>query len=240
MAGISKPARKFLGLLLLCLCATAANKALGFLSVILHTGLFLDTAFIITATFSGGLPAGLLASLFTTVIGGISHYLFWGSPWFWGWYLYGLCFAVTALVTWLFARSFPEECAPLLLFARHNQHEKLSSLNPMPRQSGMLNLIIMLSLLSLALWIIISVMGAFISVFNTRILHSIAEVASVEDAFKLGLLQRGFNLVIAEILARIPINIIDRPVSVLIGYGTSLLLVKAGSRKKQAPLFTTR
>ncbi|GHV96484.1 hypothetical protein AGMMS50293_28040 [Spirochaetia bacterium] len=208
--------------MLLSLGAAAANKILGYLAAIIQTGLFLDTAFIITATFSGGLGAGLLASLITTAIGGICHHLFWGLDWFWGWYFYGLCFAATALVTWLFARSFPKECMPLRL----NSRQLTPSSGP---ENPLLDRIIMLSLLSLALWFIISVMGSFISVFNSQILHVIPAEEWIENDFKLGLLQQGLSPVIAEFLARVPINIIDRPISVLIGYGTSLLLKKIQS-----------
>jgi hypothetical protein len=88
----------------------------------------------------------------------------------------------------------------------------------------------MLSLLSLSLWIVISVMGALIALFNYQVLHAVSDEIAAENTFKLGLLQRGFGLAVSEFLTRIPINIIDRPVSVFIGYGTSLLLKKLFGR----------
>jgi hypothetical protein len=209
------------GILLLSAAAAVANHLLGYLSLLVQTGLFFDTAFIITVTFSGGLGAGLLASLFTTAITGIFHYLVLGRTWFWGGYFYGLCFAATALVTWFFVRSFPEECAPLRLFSP----AEAPSSDHKPGNS-MLDLIVMLSLLSFALWIIISVMGALISVFNSQVLYFVTTEDALENTLKLSLLRRGYSLLFSEILARIPINIIDRPLSVLIGYGTSLLLKK--------------
>jgi hypothetical protein len=88
----------------------------------------------------------------------------------------------------------------------------------------------MLSLLSLSLWIVISVMGALIALFNYQVLSAVSDEIAAENTFKLGLLQRGFSLALSELLTRIPINIIDRPVSALIGYGTSLLLKKLFGR----------
>ncbi|GHT91226.1 hypothetical protein FACS1894140_1420 [Spirochaetia bacterium] len=216
-----KPMRNFPKILLLSVGCAAANVALGYLSIAARTGLFLDSAFIITAAFSGGIGAGLLASLFTSLGGGIYYYFFYGRLAFWGVHLYVLCFAATALVTWLFSRSFPDACMPLRL-------NRLPDAPPGPKNENLtvLDLIIMLSLLALALLIIISVMGALISVFNSMVLQSVTLEESTETTFKTGLLLWGFSPTLTEILARIPINIIDRPVSVLIGYGTSLLLKK--------------
>ncbi|MDR1420741.1 MAG: hypothetical protein LBI86_10235, partial [Treponema sp.] len=42
--------------------------------------------------------------------------------------------------------------------------------------------------------------------------------------FKLGLLRNGLPLLASEILARIPVNIVDRPVSVFGAYGIAFLL----------------
>ncbi|MDR1249985.1 MAG: hypothetical protein LBK63_11860 [Treponema sp.] len=101
-------ARRFLGALLLSAAASFGNKFLAILANKVRTGLWLDTAFVITAVFSGGLEAGMLTSLFTTALSGVFHRLFLGRDYYWGSYIYGLCFAATALVAWLFSRSFPE------------------------------------------------------------------------------------------------------------------------------------
>jgi hypothetical protein len=157
---------------------------------------------------------------------GFFHRLFFGNDYYWGSYIYGLCFAATALVTWFFSRSFPEECASLRIIKRRKDAQPF----PGPPSASPLDRIIMLSLLSLSLWIVISVMGALIALFNYRVLHAVSEEIAAENTFKLGLLQRGFSLAVSEILTRIPIIIIDRPVSALIGYGTSLLLKKLFGR----------
>jgi hypothetical protein len=221
-----EPARYFLGILLLSVAASFGNKFLAILANKVHTGLWLDTAFVITAVFSGGLEAGMLTSLFTTALSGVFHRLFLGLDYYWGSYFYGLCFAATALVTRLFSRSFPEECESLRIIGRRQESPPF----PGPQSASPLDRIIMLSLLSLSLWIVISVMGALIALFNYQVLHAVSDEIAAENTFKLGLLQRGFGLAVSEFLTRIPINIIDRPVSALIGYGTSLLLKKLFGR----------
>jgi hypothetical protein len=215
-------ARYFLEILLLSAAASLGNKFLAILANKARTGLWLDTAFVITAVFSGGLEAGMLCSLFTTALSGVFHRLFLGRDYYWGSYIYGLCFAATALATWLFSRSFPGECASLRIIKRRKE--------PFPQTASPLDRIIMLSLLSLSLWIVISVMGALISLFNYQVLHAVSDDIAAENTFKLGLLQRGFSLAVSEFLTRIPINIIDRPVSVFIGCGTSMLLKKLSGR----------
>jgi hypothetical protein len=219
-------ARYFLMILLLSAAASFANKSLAILANKAHTGLWLDTAFVITAVFSGGLEAGMLTSFFTTALSGVFHQLFLGRDYYWGSYIYGLCFAATALVAWLFSRSFPEECASLQIIRRRKPAPPF----PSSRPASPLDRIIMLSLLSMSLWIVISVMGALISLFNYQVLHAVSDDIAAENIFKLGLLQRGFGFAVSELLTRIPINIIDRPVSVFIGYGTSLLLKKLFGR----------
>jgi hypothetical protein len=221
-----EPARYFLGILLLSAGASVGNKLLTVLANRAQTGLWLDTVFVITAVFSGGLEAGMLTSLFTTALSGIFHRLFFGRDYFWGSYFYGLCFAATALVTWFFSRSFPGECASLRIIKRRKDAPPF----PGPPSASPLDRIIMLSLLSLSLWIVISVLGALISLFNYHFLRTVSDDIAAENIFKLGLLQRGFSLAVSELLTRIPINIIDRPVSVFIGYGTSLLLKKLCNR----------
>jgi hypothetical protein len=214
--------RRLLGILLLSAAASVANKLLAILANKAHTGLWLDTAFVVTAVFSGGLEAGMLASLFTTALSGVFHRLFLGLDYYWGSYIYGLCFAATALVAWFFSRSFPEACASLRIIRRRKEAPPFPGSQP----ASPLDRIIMLSLLSLSLWIVISVMGALIALFNYQVLSAVSDEIAAENIFKLGLLQRGFGLAVSELLTRIPINIIDRPVSALIGYGTSLLLKK--------------
>jgi hypothetical protein len=221
-----EPARYFLGILLLSAGASVGNKLLTVLANRAQTGLWLDTAFVITAVFSGGLEAGMLTSLVTTALSGVFHRLFFGRDYFWGSYFYGLCFAATALVTWCFSRLFPEECASLRIIRRRKDAPPF----PDPPSASPLDRIIMLSLLSLSLWIVISVLGALISLFNYHFLLAVSDDIAAENTFKLGLLQRGFSLAVSEILTRIPINSIDRPVSALIGYGTSLLLKKLCNR----------
>lgn len=219
------------GLLLLSISASAANLTVGILSEKFQTGLFLDTIFTITAVFSGGLEAGLLTAFFTTAGSGWTYYALYGQArplWV---NLYGLCSAAAAIITWFFARSFPDECASLRLDGKRSAPKKPAL--SFPQSSRLLDRIVMLCFLSLTQWIVISVMGGLIACCGALVFQNIPEETSIENTLKMGLLQRGFGLAFAEIIARIPINIIDRPLSALVGYGASLLLKKRRERPKR-------
>ncbi|GHV93986.1 hypothetical protein AGMMS50293_03060 [Spirochaetia bacterium] len=195
----SRQGKLITGTILLCLAGTAANYGLMRFSAIIGTGLFLDTAFTIAVTFAGGLTAGIITAVLSTAISGIGWYSFWGF------YLFGLCSIATAVLTYIFIRRFSKEPDP-----------------------GLLDRIIMLVLLSLGLCALMSVLGGIIAVFIQRVLLNPIDDPNPETYFKLGLLKNGLGLAAAEILARIPVNIVDRFVSVFTGYGAAWLLARTG------------
>jgi hypothetical protein len=71
-----------------------------------------------------------------------------------------------------------------------------------------------------------SILGGLISVFIQLVLLTPLDKAPPETIFKLGFLRQGFSLAAAEILARVPINVLDRIIAIFGGYGAALLLQK--------------
>jgi hypothetical protein len=199
--------KKALRFILFCIAGTAANYALMRISSILGTGLFLDTVFTIAVTLSLGFAAGIVTALLSTAVFGIGWYSFWGF------YLFGLCSIASAVLTCVFIRGFPKECSPVNIGKK-----------PDEPGSGLLDRIIILFLLSLSMCALMSILGGIIAVFIELVLQAPINDPNPETYFKLGLLRNGVSLAAAEILARIPVNIVDRTLSVFGGYGTALLL----------------
>jgi hypothetical protein len=188
----------------------AASKIVGF-SGFFDSGLYLDTIFTIAATFSGGLAAGILTALLFTAL---CDYAFWGI------YLFGICSVAAAALTHVFIRAFPAECRNLRLIGRPRDGKPgESEVPPTP-----LSVITMLILLSLAMCVLISVLGGIIAWFVQEVLRVLLYDSPPEMYFKLGLLKRNINLIAAEILARFPVNILDRVISVFTAYGAAWLL----------------
>jgi hypothetical protein len=197
---------------ILCLAGTAGNYGLWRFADFLGQGLYLDTVLTISVTFSGGLAAGLLTAALSQAAYGIGFYPFWG------YYLFAICGAASALVTAFFIRRFPRECGGLRLFPGTPAQAAGASF---------LSVVIMLSMLSLFMCFLMSVLGGLIAVFIDQALQSPISDAHPETYFKVGLLRQGLSLPAMEILARLPVNIVDRFVSVFGAYGISALLKRA-------------
>jgi hypothetical protein len=200
---------------ILCLAGTAGNYGLWRFADFLGQGLYLDTVLTISVTFSGGLAAGLLTAVLSQAVYGIGFYPFWG------YYLFGICGAAAALLTAFFMRRFPRECNGLRLFPDAPEE------SPQTAGASFLSVAIMLSMLSLFMCILMSVLGGLIAVFIDQALQSPISDAHPETYFQVGLLRQGLSLPAMEILARLPVNIVDRFVSVFGAYGISALLKKA-------------
>jgi hypothetical protein len=188
-------------IVILCLIATAANFGLSRISGLLGLGLYLDTVFTVTAAFAGSLGAGLITAALSTIAYGLTYT-------YWGFWLFGLCSAAAALLTHGVHRFF---------LSRYVSSPKGEEPPPLDR-------IIMLVVLSLVMCVLMSLMGALISVFIQLVLRRPIHDVSAETWLKVGLLKQGLHLAAAELLARIPVNIVDRFISVFGGYGAALLL----------------
>jgi hypothetical protein len=147
---------------------------------------------------------------------------------FWGWegYLFILCNAATAVITFLFVRLFPRE---LNLTGKRD----VPTLN-LSRKSQLFDIVIdrifVITLLSFSLCVAMSILGGFIASFIQLLRSSgngqVANPASYRD-LGLAMFRQGFPLILAEILTRIPINIIDRLISAFAGYGVALAIKRA-------------
>ena len=198
------------------LCAAAANALVMRLPYHVPMGLYLDTVFTVAVTFLGGLIPGLISAACTTLINGIAYTLINGEPYFWAWYLFMLCSIAAALFVRLFARIFPDECNGLLLSAGE----------PYRVKNGKGLLLVMLATLSLVLCIGMSIAGGLVAAFIFMLGGESPADIHPEIWFSLGLDRQGYNVLVSEILGRIPINLTDRPVAVFGGFGIALLVKK--------------
>jgi hypothetical protein len=80
--------------------------------------------------------------------------------------------------------------------------------------------------LALADCVVISVLGGLIDYIVYMRMSQPRTTFSPEDVFKLGLLRNSVPVLTADILARIPINLVDRFVVIFGGYGVSRLMVR--------------
>jgi hypothetical protein len=124
------------------------------------------------------------------------------------------------LVTFFFIRLFPAELRfgtgqtiKTGAFETAKDHSRLMRL---------MNTLVVLLLLSFVMCVVISILGGLITVLIQSFWGS--SKPGPELFFKLALLRKTLSPAIVEILARIPLNIIDRLLSVLGGYGVAALL----------------
>jgi hypothetical protein len=205
---------------MLPLCVVGALLNFGIHVLVLKNAvpLYLDTILTISLAFSGGLFWGSLCGVFSGLIGTTLY--FWS--WSWTGYLFIICHVATAFISCGFVRFFPEE---LNLTAASvlpdGAPRKISKLN---RVTGT---IIALMLLSFVLCIVMSVLGGSISAFINFLIRSsqpAADVAPESTLLTSTMFPRELPLLLKEILARVPVNIIDRLISVFAGYGIALWL----------------
>jgi hypothetical protein len=178
--------------------------------------LFMDTLFTAAMTFYGGLLCGAVTGLLTNPISNILAFYGWPEL------LYSFCNAAVALVIVFFIRLFPAE----LRFGtgRAAKAAKFETGPVNSRFRTVINTLVALLLLSFVMCIVISILGgvitALIKTFSPRFQGS----PSPERLFKLALLRKNLPLAIVEVASRIPLNIVDRLLSVFGGYGVAALL----------------
>ena len=210
----------WLKIILIGIIAAIANNAS--ISVNFTSGLYLDTIFTVAATFVGGIVPGLISAVLTTVIYGMVYFIENGTHYFGANYLYIFCSITMVLLVRLFAYFFQTECESVRVIGGQDK----------PYNGKILQspLFIMLTILSLVMCFVISVMGGLISAGIT----SVTGVVDKSGWFRLGFIMQGFSLTASEILARIPVNIADKPIAVFGGYGIALLVKKIVNRVKAA------
>ena len=209
----------------LCLAGVVLNIAVNrFFVYYLGMPLFMDTIFTVAVTLIGGVLWGALCGALSTIIGKTIWFSDFIS------YLFFLCSIATAFVTWLFIRFFPSE---LNLSSEQAKYEKMLHTAGIAGRSGKLaasmNRVIVLLLLSFALCLVISVLGGLISGLILLINPS-----QIGERVLAGLLNDTMSggavpVFLAEILSRIPVNIIDRLIAAFAGFGIALLLKKGNN-----------
>jgi hypothetical protein len=192
-----------------------------FVQDVLRAPLFMDTLFTVAATFWGGLPCGLATAVLTHLV--TNPLVATPLPG----YLYTLCNIAAALLAALFMRRFPAECA--VKPAAGNSEKP-----------GLSERITVLFLLSLALCFLLSLLGGVIAtvieVFFIPWNENSAEMFIFRRMLvrKMGGSQSGLSLLPVEILCRVPVNIMDRLLSVYGGYGVAAGAVFMRSRLRPA------
>ena len=182
---------------MLCAVGTGGNFLLNTLCFrTLKIPLFLDTVFTAAVSFAAGLVPGIATALLTyAAIGARDGAL---TPFI-------VCsVAEVLLICWL------NPAKPLGLRSRDTQTE--------PVAASSVGIFAKLILLYITTAFMVSIMGGVIDFLYHNVLAMHKPYFSSEDTFKINLLQRGLPLLLVNILARIPINIVDRFIVIFGGY----------------------
>jgi hypothetical protein len=172
----------------------------------------MDTLFTVAMTLYGGPVCGVLTGLLTNPI--VNMLSFYG----WADILYALCNAAAALVTFLFIRIFPAELGFGAGKRLKTGEETRTNNSPL---GALMNTLVALLLLSFVMCIVISILGGLTAV----LIQPLGGSSNPGPAlFKWALFRRTLPPAVVEILARIPLNVIDRLLSVFGGYGVAALL----------------
>ena len=197
-----------------CVAGAILNIVINQLLKLSGIPLYLDTILTIAVTFNCGLFWGILCGALTNIVG---H-----SIWFWGWegYLFTLCSIASAVLTWLFIRFFSHELA----IAAETREPDIPYGLKSSRLKMIMDSVIVLVLLSFAMCLVMSILGGTL----TTMILGINSTLTGERGLSVILLSAqlfkgGLPVLLEEIFGRIPINIIDRFISVFCGYGIALL-----------------
>ncbi|MBR1403516.1 MAG: hypothetical protein IJ558_05010 [Treponema sp.] len=194
--------RRVFKLVVVCVLADVLNVMTSyFFYDLLHIPLFMDTIFTVAITFYYGLIPGVVVGLlynaltvFVRILRGISP-----EPVN---MLFGICGALIALITWIFARrkaefkiSLPITCLYLVLIAMLTSFVTIFT-------SGIIDFI------------------------RYTYFQSPAIVAPIRE-FTASFVHQKFSLLASCILGQIPISFTDRLITTFLGYGVFRLMVKA-------------
>jgi len=197
---------------LICLVSSLLNTLLShFITGVCGLPLYLDTLFTVAVYFSVGLFPALITAILLPVFTAFEYTWIFNLEieTVWGAYPFVLCIIFEVLLVFYFRKKLK----PLDAAFRKNL-----SLFAFINLAPLLMLIVVLDC------IVVSVTGGIIDYILT--LFSAPKVFYPEDSFKIGLLRNNVPLLASSILSRIPINIVDRFITIFGGYGVSLLYRK--------------
>jgi len=213
-------------MLIFCLIGIFLNIAFTRLCFITGLPLYLDTILTITITLSCGLGWGILCGTLTNVL---CHSIFG-----YGWeaYLFTICNIATALITWFFYRFFMQELEGTQELANQNVSKRgLRALQHNSSQlSRIMDRVIILILFSFALCLAMSILGGLIATIIQMIDSAYSDDNGITGVLSATMFGQNAPILLKEIISRIPVNIIDRLISVFAGYGIALLLNKCFKR----------
>jgi hypothetical protein len=173
-----------------------------FVEEILRLSLFFDTVFTCAVAFAAGTLPGIFTAILTSVLNGAFRYPGWWN------HLFTLCTFAEVLLIGGFR---------FLLSRRENP-------GPADEQPAFISTASALLLLYISMCMVVSLLGGLID-FAITIGLEIADYAVYPHTFfKLGLMRNRLPLLAADILSRIPVNIVDRFITAFGGYGMGLLL----------------
>jgi hypothetical protein len=122
---------------------------------------------------------------------------------------YAVCSISEVMLIWAFTRKFPVRKA-----------------SPASEPFSFISTFAILLLLYIADFVTISVLGGIIDFIFYAILPGLKSHFSPEDTFKMGLLRNTMPLLAVDIISRIPINIVDRFITIFGGFCLSRLIRK--------------
>jgi len=219
--------RKPIAMFFLCIAASLLNLAINKLCLLLDFPLYLDTILTVSVTLLYGPMWGSLTGTLTNIIANTLVLDVYG----WASYLFALCNIATALLTWLFVRFFPRElsfeasvnryAAATQTFPGNKPEKPMNPSLESRRLDEVLNRLIVLVFLAFALCIAMSLLGGLISAFIQFLLASSGSAQPNPAATQLSstLFRQHIPVVAVEILSRIPMNVIDRLITVFAAYG---------------------
>jgi hypothetical protein len=206
---IAKSLARGIKLFVLCALAVGANYLFNTLSVfILKLPLFLDTVFTCAVAFAAGLVPGIaVATLSTVVISFRDNSTL----------LFVLCSIAEVLLICLMKPD--KSCGDSSGGPKTGRGYTLPA--------TFISTFAALLLLYIAACVTVSVLGGIIDFILYEVLLENKLSYSPEDTFKMGFLRSGPPALITNILSRIPINIVDRFVTIFGGFSLSLAIKRS-------------
>ena len=197
----------------LCLTGTLLNITISRLSFLSGIPLYLDTVLTISVTLTGGLFCGAVCAALTNII----YHTLWGYGW--EGYLFAVCNIATAFITWFFIKIFPSELDFLYKKPLYNAGVSVKR----SLIETIMNRVVVLIIFSFALCLGMSFFGGFIATVIIALDASYKSSGSgIAAIFSATMFKGNTPVIIAEIVSRIPVNIVDRLISVFAGYGIAL------------------